>query len=215
MLPTDHAIVQALGAEKKAHDLDFLREDIPALLHESKEGLSRVRKIVQELREFSRSDEGAFDFADLHQGLESTMKIANNEIKYKADIVREYGDIPKVECNLSQLNQVFMNLLVNAAHSIVDRGTITLRTGTDEAKSTVWVEVKDTGCGIAPENFKRIFDPFFTTKPVGKGTGLGLSLSYGIIQQHHGHIDLESKLGAGTTFRIILPIRQPANQEGI
>jgi two-component system, NtrC family, sensor kinase len=209
-LPPDHAVSQSLAQEKKTRDLAFLKEDIPALLSESKEGLSRVRKIVQELREFSRADEGEFVPADLHQGLESTLKIVNNEIKYKADIVREYGDIPKVECNLSQLNQVFMNLLVNASHAIEDRGLITLRTGHDASNSTVWVAISDTGCGIAPDNFNRIFDPFFTTKPVGKGTGLGLSLSYGIIQRHNGNIDLESELGVGTTFKITLPVSQPS-----
>jgi two-component system, NtrC family, sensor kinase len=212
LLAPDHEVVQAMINEKKARDLEFLKEDIPSLLNESKEGLSRVRKIVQELKEFSRSDEDVFAFADLHQGLESTLKIVNSEIKYTADIIREYGDIPKVECNLSQLNQVFMNLLVNAAHAITDRGSITLRTGIDEVKSIVWIEIKDTGCGISPENFKRIFDPFFTTKPVGKGTGLGLSLSYGIIKRHNGHIDLDSTLGIGTTFKITLPISQPSSQ---
>jgi two-component system, NtrC family, sensor kinase len=214
VLPSDHEAVKAIANEKKARDLEFLKEDIPSLLHESKEGLSRVRKIVQELREFSRSDEGGFVFADLHQGLESTLKIVNNEVKYTAEVIRDYGELPKVECNLSQINQVFMNLLVNAAHAIADRGSITIKTGTNAAESSVWVEIKDTGCGISPENFKRIFDPFFTTKPVGKGTGLGLSLSYGIIQRHHGRIDLESVLGAGTTFKITLPVRQPVNPEG-
>jgi signal transduction histidine kinase len=214
-LPSDHEARQAIAAETKAHDLEFLKEDIPSLLHESKEGLSRVRKIVQELREFSRSDEGGFVFADLHQGLESTLKIVHNELKYTAEIIREYGELPKVECNLSQLNQVFMNLLVNASHAIADRGSITIKTGSNVANATVWVEIKDTGCGISPENFKRIFDPFFTTKPVGKGTGLGLSLSYGIIQRHHGQIDLDSTLGVGTTFRITLPINQSVSQEEI
>lgn len=212
-LPPDHVVIQAIGKTRKAYDLEFLREDIPSLLHESKEGLSRVRKIVQELREFSRSDEGVFSEADLHQGIESTLKIVNNEIKYTAEIIREYGDIPKVECNLSQLNQVFMNFLVNAAHAITERGSITIRTGVNEEKGSVWIEIKDTGCGISPDNFKRIFDPFFTTKPVGKGTGLGLSLSYGIIQRHHGHIDLESTLGVGTTFKITLPINQPTSPD--
>jgi len=213
-LPADHEVLQAIGREKKAHDLEFLKEDIPSLLHESKEGLSRVRKIVQELREFSRSDEGIFALADLHAGLESTLKIVNNEIKYKAEIVREYGEIPQIECNLSQLNQVFMNLLVNAAHAIADKGSITIKTGRSDNHAEVWIKIKDNGMGIAPENFKRIFDPFFTTKPVGKGTGLGLSLSYGIIQSHHGRIDLESTLGVGTAFTITLPIKQPVTKEG-
>jgi signal transduction histidine kinase len=121
---------------------------------------------------------------------------------------KEYGDLPPVECLLSQLNQVFMNLLVNAGQSIETKGTITIRTGTQG--NSVWVEISDTGKGIAPENIGRIFDPFFTTKPVGKGTGLGLSVSYSIIQKHHGRIEVESEVGKGTTFRIWLPIRQLA-----
>ena len=100
-----------------------------------------------------------------------------------------------------------MNLLVNAAHAIAERGTITVRTGRDG--NEVWVEVADTGSGIAPENLKRIFDPFFTTKPVGKGTGLGLSLSYGIVQKHHGRIEVRSEVGKGTAFRVALPLQQP------
>ncbi|TAN74326.1 MAG: histidine kinase, partial [Gallionella sp.] len=145
--------------------------------------------------------------ANLHQGLDSTLNVARNEIKYKADVKKEYGDIPEVECLPSQINQVFMNLLVNAAHAIEEHGTITLRTGRQGEE--VWVEVEDTGKGIAPEHLGKIFDPFFTTKPVGQGTGLGLSLSYGIIQKHHGRIEVKSEVGKGTLFRVWLPADQP------
>ena len=189
-------------------DVGFLKEDIPALMGESREGITRVKKIVQDLKDFSHvhaSDE--WQFADLHKGLDSTLNIVNNEIKYKADVKKEYGDLPEVECLASQLNQVFMNLLVNAAHAIDERGTIAIRSGT--AEDQVWVEIADTGKGIAAENLKRIFDPFFTTKPIGKGTGLGLSLSYGIIQKHRGRIEVESEVGKGTTFRVWLPVKQP------
>ena len=125
------------------------------------------------------------------------------------NVVREYGALPLVECLPSQLNQVFMNLFVNAAQSIPDgrRGTLSVRTG--HAGEQVWIEVEDDGCGIPPEVLDRIFDPFFTTKPVGKGTGLGLALSYGIIQKHHGTITASSPPGSGTTFRITLPVHQP------
>jgi two-component system NtrC family sensor kinase len=143
----------------------------------------------------------------LHDGIDATLNIVNNEIKYKADLVKEYGNLPEVECLASQLNQVFMNLLVNAAHSIEEHGTITIRTGMEGDE--VWVDIVDTGHGIHPEHMQRIFDPFFTTKPVGKGTGLGLSLSYGIVQKHHGRIDVHSDVGKGTTFRLWLPIKQP------
>ena len=127
---------------------------------------------------------------------------------HKAEVVKEYAGIPDIECVPSQLNQVFMNLIVNAAHAIEERGTITVRTGSDQAR--VWVEVIDTGSGIAKEHLPRIFDPFYTTKPVGKGTGLGLSLSYGIVQRHHGSIDVSSEPGRGSCFRVTLPIRYAA-----
>ncbi len=195
-----------LSAVRRDVDIDFLREDIPMLMAESKEGVSRVKKIVQDLKDFSRVDSTQeWQWANLHQGLDSTINIVANEIKYKADVVKEYGDLPEVECLPSQLNQVFMNLLLNAAHAIgAERGRITIRTGL--SGETVWLEFADTGCGISEDIRQKIFDPFFTTKPVGKGTGLGLSLSYGIIKNHHGQIELESVVGKGSTFRITLPI---------
>ena len=209
-LPADHPAVQTLRGVQKEVDLEFLREDVPQLLAESGEGISRVRKIVADLKDFSRVDNNQeWQWANLHQGLDSTLNIVNNEIKYKAEVVKAYGELPEIQCLPSQLNQVFMNLLVNAAHAMSGpRGTITLRTGRDGEH--VWVEVADTGSGIPPEVINRIFDPFFTTKPVGKGTGLGLSLSFGIVQKHHGRIDVQSQVGQGTTFRIELPIRQTA-----
>ena len=189
---------------KRQADLEFLREDVVQLVKESMEGLTRVKDIVQSLKDFSHVGETEWQFADLHQGLENTLTIANNEVKYKADVVRQYGEIPLVSCLVSQLNQVFMNLIVNASHAIKNRGTITIRTGCADA--WVWVEVEDTGEGIAPENLSRIFEPFFTTKPVGKGTGLGLSLSYNIISKHNGRIDVRSELGKGTCFTVRLPV---------
>jgi signal transduction histidine kinase len=202
---------EALAGLKEELDLPYLKEDVPALLRESKDGIVRVRKIVQDLKDFSRLDSGQdWQLADLRQGLESTLNIVHNEIKYKADVVKAFADIPAVECLPSQLNQVFMNLMVNAAHAIEGaRGTITLRTGR-RGDDQVWVEVADTGMGIPEDMRNKIFDPFFTTKPVGQGTGLGLSLAYGIVRKHHGHFELESEPGKGTTFRIVLPVKQPA-----
>jgi len=199
-----------LRALREEVELDFLKEDIPSLMSESKEGITRVRKIVQDLKDFSRVDSAQeWVRADLHHGIDSTLNIVNNEIKYKADVVKHYGEIPDIECLPSELNQVFMNLLVNAAHAITaERGTITIRTGAEADK--VWVEVADNGSGIAPENLSRIFDPFFTTKAVGKGTGLGLSLSYGIVKKHAGHIEVSSVVGQGTCFRITLPAAHAA-----
>jgi two-component system, NtrC family, sensor kinase len=194
----------ALAELKQRIDLAFLREDAAALVTESTEGLQRVTRIVQDLKDFSHVDESELQWANLEQGLDSTLNVAWNELKYKAEVVKEYGGIPEVECIASQINQVFMNLLINAAQAIAERGTITLRTA--QQGDHVHIEIADTGCGINPDHLKRIFDPFFTTKPVGKGTGLGLSLAYGIIRKHGGGIDVSSELGVGTTFRITLPI---------
>jgi len=201
----------ALREIKSGLDLDFLKEDIPSLMRESKEGISRVRKIVQDLKDFSRVDGNQhWEWTNLHRGIDSTLNIVANEIKYCAEVVKRYGDIPEVECLPSQINQVFMNLLVNAAHAISgSRGTITISTVTEDA-DYVRVDIADSGCGIPAENLKRIFDPFFTTKPIGKGTGLGLSLSYGIVQKHGGRLEVASTIGKGTTFSVILPVHRPA-----
>ncbi|MEJ2345264.1 MAG: bacteriohemerythrin [Gammaproteobacteria bacterium] len=185
-------------------DYDFLREDVETLVDESHEGVDRVQSIVQDLKDFSHVDRAEWQTADLHRGLDSTLNMVWNEFKYKAEVVKEYGELPPVECLARQLNQVFMNILVNAGQAISDHGTITLRTRRDGDWAVV--EISDTGAGIAPDKLSSIFDPFFTTKPVGKGTGLGLSIAYGIIEKHHGRIEVDSTVGKGTTFRIFLPI---------
>ncbi|WP_374594173.1 ATP-binding protein [Aquabacterium sp.] len=202
-----------LGKLKQEYDIEFLTEDVPTLMRESKEGIRRVKKIVQDLKDFSHVDSATeWQVVDLHKGIDSTLNIVNNEIKYKADVIKEFGVLPEVECMPSQINQVVMNLAVNAAHAMGEqRGKITVRTGT--AGENVWIEVADTGSGIPEDIRQKIFDPFFTTKPVGKGTGLGLSLSYGIIQKHHGSIEVESEVGKGTTFRITLPIKRPSDDD--
>ncbi|MBA4061017.1 MAG: ATPase [Verminephrobacter sp.] len=204
---SDGAALARIRSLKADLDIDYLKEDIPNLMRESRDGIQRVRKIVQDLKDFSRVDaRQEWESVDLHAGIDSTLNIVNNEIKYKADVVKHYGALPEVQCLPSELNQVFMNLLVNAAHAITaERGTITISTGVEGRN--VWVEVADTGAGIAQENLQRIFDPFFTTKPVGKGTGLGLSLSYGIVQKHSGRMEVHSELGVGTRFRVTLPIQ--------
>ena len=204
---SDIRVCENLKKAKEKLDVTFLKEDLRSLIAESRSGITRVKDIVQNLKDFSHVDATEeWHFSDLHKGMESTINIVNNEIKYKADLAKEYGVIPEVECLPSQINQVFMNLLVNAAHAIDQHGTITIRTG--QKDEHVWVEISDTGKGIAPENLPKIFDPFFTTKPVGEGTGLGLSLSYGIIQKHHGRIEVTSEVGKGTCFRVWLPIQQ-------
>ena len=200
-------VLERLRVTKKELDIEFLKTDLRSLMEETKDGITRVKVIVQNLKDFSRpGDTDEWHYADIHKGLDSTLSIVNNEIKYKAEVVKKYGEIPDVECIASQLNQVFMNLLVNAAHAIKVHGTITISTG--QEGDEIWVEIADTGQGIAPEHIKKIFDPFFTTKPVGKGTGLGLSLSYGIVQKHHGRIEVLSEVGKGTKFWVWLPVKQ-------
>lgn len=205
---TNPSLLEEVRTLKQKADWEYLKQDVRDLLKESSEGVVRVKKIVQDLKDFSHVDQPEWLYADLHKCLDSTLNIVNSEIKYNAEVIKEYGPIPLVECMASQLNQVFMNMLINASHAIGEgsHGKITIRTGTEN--DMVWVEFTDTGKGIAPENMKRIFDPFFTTKPIGKGTGLGLSLSFGIVEKHHGRIGVESKFGSGTTFRIGLPVKQ-------
>lgn len=193
---------------RKAADLEFLREDLPQLLDESEDGLLRVKKIVQDLKDFSRVDQAEWQEADLNAGLDSTLNVVMNEVKYKADVKKVYGKIPAVRCIAAQLNQVFMNLIINAAHAIPERGEITLSTSTQG--EWVCVEVRDTGAGMSEDVQRRIFEPFFTTKPVGMGTGLGLSLSFSIVQKHGGRIEVESSPGVGTLFRVWIPVHGPA-----
>jgi signal transduction histidine kinase len=201
---------EVLAELKRKIDLVYLREDVDNLLSESIDGMQRVKRIVQDLKDFSHVDEGEMQLSDLEQGMDSTLNVVWNELKYKAEVVKEYGGIPKILCMPAQLNQVFMNLLTNAGQAIDTHGRITIRTGLEG--QNVWVEVEDTGKGIKPENVDRIFDPFFTTKPVGTGTGLGLSVSFGIVQKHGGRIEVRSELGKGTAMRVWLPIKHA--QEG-
>ena len=196
-------------ALKKKLNFEFIRQDIGATLSESQEGIVRVKNIVDDLKNFSRNDSNTqwLPF-DLHKAIQSTLNIVNFEVKYRADVVLEFGEIPEVECVPSQLNQVFLNLIMNAAQaqSPETRGKIVISTGTVE--DNVWVEVSDNGVGIAKENLNKIFEPFFTTKEQGAGIGLGLSLSYGIIQKHRGSLTVSSEPGVGTTFRIEIPVHQ-------
>jgi signal transduction histidine kinase len=205
----DRALLDRLRAKREEMDIDFLIEDIPVMMDESREGITRVRKIVQDLKDFSRVDANQeWQWADLHAGIDSTLNIVSNEVKYKADVIKEFGDIPEIECQPSHINQVIMNIVVNGAHAITgERGVIRIRTGCQD-DDHVWIEISDNGVGMPKEIQSRIFDPFFTTKPIGSGTGLGLSLSYGIIQKHNGRIEVQSEPGQGTTFRITLPVRQ-------
>ncbi len=193
---------------KQQKNLDYVRGDIKQLMAESQEGLQRVRKIVADLKSFSHVDEANWKWADLRAGLESTLNMVWNELKYHCTLHKEFGDIPEVWCLPSQLNQVFMNLLVNAGQAITGKGDITIRTG--QRGDEVFIAIADTGSGIPPEVQARLFEPFFTTKPVGKGTGLGLSLAYSIVQKHGGRIEVDSTFDKGTTFTVWLPVKGPA-----
>ena len=188
-------------------DLKFLLDDIENLIKESQEGTERVKKIVSDLRDFSHIDEAELKYTDINKGLESTLNIVWNEIKYKAEVIKEYGELPEILCYPMQLNQVFMNILVNAAQAIEKKGKIKIVTR-DLNNGSIEICISDTGVGINKENLGKIFDPFFTTKEVGKGTGLGLSMAYGIIKKNGGSIKVESAVGKGTTFIITLPVKK-------
>ncbi|OGB33522.1 MAG: hypothetical protein A3F78_17530 [Burkholderiales bacterium RIFCSPLOWO2_12_FULL_61_40] len=202
-LPTDAAA--ALQSTLQAVEIDYLRQDLKELLHESGDGLNRVRQIVQDLKDFSHVDTGQWMAVNLNACIKSTLNVVWNEIKFKAKVEFAWGELPEVLCNAAQINQVVLNLLVNAGHAIDTQGLITIRTGHDETMA--WFEIEDTGCGMSEQVQKRIFEPFFTTKPIGQGTGLGLSVSYGIISKHGGRIEVFSTPGVGTRFRVWLPIQ--------
>jgi signal transduction histidine kinase len=197
----EFAALQALGKKLK---INYITEDVEQLINESQEGAERVRHIVQGLKSFSRLEQADCTEIDLNETLETTINIAWNEIKYVASLERDFGELPLLKCYPQQLNQVFLNLLVNAAQAIEEKGVITIRTWSD--KRSVYVSVSDSGRGIPAENLKRIFEPFFTTKEVGKGTGLGLSISYGIIKNHNGTLEVQSEPGKGSTFSVAIPL---------
>lgn len=183
----------------------FIQQDMPELVLESIDGVNRVSEIIKSLKAFSHVDSSEWQQADIIEGIESTLKIANNQLKYNVEIHRAYQEnLPQLFCQPMQLNQVFLNLLVNASQAITEKGHIYISVAATEHDFKI--TIKDTGCGISSSAMRKIFEPFYTTKPVGQGTGLGLSLSYSIIQKHKGDIKVESQLNVGTTFTIILPI---------
>lgn len=205
------AAADASQAEQAARYLDRAM----GMVEVSREACRRIGEIVRSLRNFSRLDEAERKPADLHEGLDSTLTLVAHLIKNRITIHKDYGTLPQVDCHANQLNQVFLNMLVNAAQAIHETGTITIRTrllpAQDGAPATAVVEISDTGSGIAPEHLRKVFDPGFTTKGVGVGTGLGLAICYRIVNDHHGKIEVESTVGRGTTFRILLPVMQPGS----
>ncbi|MDA8412807.1 MAG: PAS domain S-box protein [Desulfobacteraceae bacterium] len=200
--PETVALMNDMRARMK---IDFILNDISTLLEESQDGAERVRRIVRDLKSFSHEDEDQCKPFSINDCLDSTLNMARNEIKYVADVERDYDpSLPLLTCYPQKLHQVFVNLLVNAAHAIEGRGTIRVKTFSEGGNIVVCIS--DTGKGITPENLPRIFEPFFTTKEVGKGTGLGLSISYDIIKKHGGVMSIESELGKGTTVTVRLPL---------
>lgn len=191
---------------KKQIDYDNIINDLDSTLSDTYVGAERIRDVVQNLRLFSRLDEAEIKRVDVHEGIDATVRLLSHYFKSgRATVKCDYGDLPLVTCYAAQLNQVWMNLLVNAVQAIGDNeGEVRITTRRDGPN--IIVSIGDTGEGISPENLKKIFDPFFTTKPIGIGTGLGLSITHGIIVQHHGTITVDSRPGAGTKFTITLPI---------
>lgn len=189
---------------RKDVNFGFISDDIVILIKESQEGAQKISKIVRDLRDFASPDKGVVAMVNVEALLESLLNVVTNEIKYKAELRKEYGNIPFVNCDPQKIGQVFVSLLVNAAHAIKEKGQITIKTYTEG--ENVAIDFCDTGCGIPPENKTRIFDPFFTTKPVGQGMGLGLSVSYDIIKKHGGSITFTTQTGKGTTFTVKLPV---------
>jgi len=189
---------------QKQLKLDFIFDDFNDLVGESIEGTNRVAEIVKNLKNFSRVDEKDQTQTDINECLENTLKVIWNELKYKTKVEKKYGKLPHILCFPKQLSQVFMNILINAAHSIKETGEITISTWHEN--NNIFITISDTGSGIAPNDLNKVFDHFFTTKEVGQGTGLGLSISYEIIKKHAGKIAVESNVGRGTTFTITIPV---------
>ena len=192
--------------QRKKLKIDFLLEDCDDLITESLDGSERVRKIVQNLKTFSRVDQAEEQLADLNECLESTISIVWNELKYKAQLEKDFAELPDIYCSPQELSQVFTNILVNAAQAIEKEGLVKIRSWLED--ETIFISIQDNGSGIDKANLEKIFEPFFTTKPVGEGTGLGMSISYEIVKKHGGDILIDSELGKGTTFTISLPLNR-------
>jgi two-component system NtrC family sensor kinase len=213
----DPALLDSIRHAESSEDRDYLREEVPKALAQTLDGVNRVATIVRAMKEFAHPAQGEMAPADLNKAIANTLVVARNELKYVADVETDFGDLPPVHCNLGDLNQVFLNLFVNAAHAVGDavkgtggRGMIRIKTRREGDYAVV--AISDTGCGI-PENIHgRIFDPFFTTKEVGRGTGQGLAISRSIVvEKHGGTLTFESQMGQGTVFYIRLPVRGGAS----
>jgi signal transduction histidine kinase len=215
-------LLQELEHAEEEAELEYLEEQVPRSFDSTLDGLSRISTIVGAMKEFAHPGGSEMGAADINKALEATLTVAHNEYKYVADVKTEFGELPQVVCHIGDLNQVFLNVLVNAAHAISDaigdggeKGLISVATRADEGDAVI--EISDTGIGIPDDLLDRIFEPFFTTKEIGKGTGQGLAIAYSIVvDKHRGMLTVESDVGRGTTFEIRIPIdgiEQEASEE--
>lgn len=206
--PKIKKILAEIEAKKKQIDLDFMVKDIGGLVKDTLEGAERIKSIVANLREFAHTGTGNMELSDLNDAIQKTLKLLNNELKFRIEVVTELELEEQVVCYPQEIKQVLLNLILNAAQAIPEKGTIHIKTAKEDSEAVI--RIKDSGTGISPENMTRLFEPFFTTKGVGKGTGLGLSVSYNIIKKHQGKISAESKVGVGSIFTVRLPINPQA-----
>jgi len=197
-----------LQAEWESRKVDYALKYLDSMIQGIREGAERARKIVRDLRVFARTQDDVWQAVDIHEELESSLTLLNHLVKDRVEVHRKYGDLPEVECIRSQIDQVFLNLLANAAQAIAGPGAITIETRREGTAAVI--SIADTGSGIPPEIMGRVFDPFFTTKPVGEGTGLGLSISYEIVKKHGGEIRAESPAGGGAVFTVRIPLTRMA-----
>lgn len=205
----DQDTLKQLQDYEQEMDLDYTTQELEECLNHSEQGTERIQKIVLNMRNFSRLDEGDIKKANLYEGIDSALLMLNHQLNGQIKINKEWEELPEIECAPGQLNQVFMNLLSNSIHAIDGEGEITIRGR--KLQNHINLEFCDTGCGIPEQLKSKLFDPFFTTKPVGKGTGLGLTIAYQIIKNHHGSIEIDSKEGQGSVFSLKLPIEKTAS----
>ncbi len=207
-------LLEDISAFKAKHKIGMILKDLETISGESIDGIERVKAIVSNLKTFSRIDKAQLQRIDINQAIETTLNIIWNELRYKAQVDKDFENLPPVRCFPQKISQVFMNLLINAAQAIEDKGRIYITTRMVNRESQdrdrfVQIRISDTGSGIPKTILDKIFDPFFTTKPVGQGTGLGLSIVYEIIKAHNGRIDVVSRPGKGTRFTLHLPVTGP------
>lgn len=209
----DQALVRAYLEQREQQDIGYLSDDVDGLMTDSVDGLHRIRDIVENLKTVSHPGSGEFETCDINQCIEHALKMVHNEIKYKLQVVKRFEQLPSIYAQSSQLQQVLINIFLNALQACADDGVLTLRTrcADKDGEHGVMVEIEDNGHGMPEKVKRRIFDPFYTTKTVGEGTGLGLSISFSIIQKHHGDISVDSAPGEGTVFCIFLPALQPSS----